>query len=77
MPTNYKKAPLVNYQFIYQTITVLDGYYYFAYQHASGQVIIARQKSDESEMLYADGGFDLASAWADKVDLNYVPYAQL
>lgn len=73
--TNYKKAPLSEYQFTYQETT--GGYTYIAYQHSSKQVIISRLKSDESELLFADGGFHISTAWTNKIILEYKPYGEL
>lgn len=70
MATNWKKAPLSEYD-IHKVAEGVDGYNYYAYVHSYGQVIIMRETIATGDILYADGRFNLTTAWAGKVGLDY------
>lgn len=70
MPTNWKKAPLSEYD-VHKVAEGVDGYNYYGYVHSYGQVIIMRETIATGDILYADGRFDLTQAWTDKVTLDY------
>lgn len=76
MPTNWKKAPLSEYD-IHKVAEGESGYNYYSYIHPYGQVIIMREKIDGTEILYADGGFDVSVAWATRDTLDYKPRSEI
>ena len=69
MPTNFKRAPLSEYD-IHKVAEGVGGYNYYGYVHSYGQVIIMRETIATEDVLYADGKFDLAQAWTDKATLD-------
>ena len=71
MPTDWKKAPLSTYSVV-RVFENEDGYNYFIYLHPEGQIIVMRQKTDETELKFADGKFELTDAIDDRVSLDYV-----
>lgn len=76
MGTNWKKAPLSNYS-VARVAEGESGYNYYAYIHPKGQVIILRENTDGTEYKYADGGFDLTTAWTGRAGLTYVDLCYL
>jgi len=51
-------------------------YNYYLYIHPKGQAIIMREKSDETEYRYANGGTG-TSRWANRENLTYITYDEL
>ena len=71
MSTNFKKAPLIEYS-VHKIAEGEAGFNYYGYVHSSkGQVIIMREEIATQDILFADGGFNLTTAWAGRVDLTY------
>lgn len=75
MSTKWKDAPLSNYQ-IHRISNAEAGYNYYLYIHALGQGIIMREKADETEYLYTDGGYS-GSKWSNRTILDYDTYDKL
>lgn len=76
MATNYKKSPLSNYS-VHKIAEGESGYNYYAYVHPMGQVIIMRETIATEDLLYADGGLDLTTAWASRASLTYTNIDQI
>ena len=76
MATKFLDAPLSEYT-IHKIALAESGYNYYMYIHATGQILIMREKEDETEYLYADGGRSKAGSWASKVGLDYKYYDEL
>ena len=76
MSTNWKKAPLSDYS-IHKVAEGVSGYNYYGYVHSTGQVIIMRETIATGDILYADGRFSLANAWAAKGTLTYKAKSKL
>lgn len=70
MATNFKKTPLSDYS-VHKIAEGESGYNYYGYVHSMGQVIIMRETIATQDILFADGGFNLTTAWAGRVDLTY------
>lgn len=49
----------------------LNGYNYYGWVANDGSVIVQRMSVAGTEILYANGGVDLATAWAAKETLIY------
>jgi hypothetical protein len=47
------------------------GYNYYGYIHPTGYCIIMREKTDSTEIFYADGGYDFNTSWAGRTGLTY------
>lgn len=76
MSTNFKKAPLSSYS-VEKIGEGESGYNYYAYVHPMGQVIIMREQISSEDILFADGGLSLTTAWADRVTLDYTTRDQI
>ena len=70
MGTDFKRTPLSKYD-VHKVAEAVGGYNYYGYVHPSGQVIIMRETIATGDILYADGRFSLANAWAAKGTLTY------
>ena len=70
MGTDWKKAPLSQYD-VHKVAEGVGGFNYYGYVHPRGQVIIMREEIATGDILYADGRFNLNSAWTDKAILTY------
>ena len=70
MSTDWKKSPLSDYS-VHKVGENEGGFNFYCYLHSMGQVIIMREKIDGTEIDYANGGFDLTSAWANRATLAY------
>jgi len=77
MGTKWLDTDFVEFVFHKQTIVVESGYNYFLYTHPRGQIAMMRISEDNSETLYADGGFNKTSAWTNRASLNYKYYDEL
>ena len=53
------------------------GYSYYVYLHRLGKVIVRRISSDEGTIDYADGGYNLASAFSNRASLDYKEITKL
>ena len=82
MATNWKDAPIHEYQVsrcAYDETGEESGvlYNYYLYVHALGQVVVLREKVDQTEYLYADGGLDKELAWTNRETLDYKYYDKI
>jgi len=76
MGTNWKDAPLHEYM-ISRCAYDEAGYNYFLYVHPLGQVVLLREKTDQTEYLYADGGKNKTTAWTNRATLSYKYYDEI
>jgi len=76
MPTKFGDAPLSDYQ-IHRIAENEDGYNYYMYIHSTGQIIIMREKTDQTEYLYKNAGRNKTSAWANRASGTYSYYDEL
>ena len=75
MGTLWGDTPLSEFQ-ISKVAEAEGGYNYFLYIHARGYSVIMREKADETEYLYADGGFS-GKNWSSRDSLEYTTYDKL
>jgi hypothetical protein len=73
MATNWKDAPIHEYM-VSKCAYAEGGYNYYLYVHALGQVIVLREKIEQTEYLYADGGTDKTTSWTNRAILEYKYY---
>jgi len=76
MPTKFQDSPLSDYQ-IHRIALAEGGYNYYMYIHPTGQIIIMREKTDETEYLYKDAGRSKTGAWAHRAEGTYTYYDEL
>ena len=79
MGTNWKEVPIHEYMIsrcAYNEVgeDSAETYNYYLYVHALGQVIVMREKTDQTEYLYADGGNDRETTWSNRAILDYKYY---
>jgi hypothetical protein len=76
MATNWKDAPIGQYM-VSRCAYNEGGYNYYLYVHPLGQVVILREKTDQTEYKYADGGRDKSGSWNDRDVLDYKYYDEI
>jgi len=77
MPTEYLNIPLSD--FVIHKISVPESgeeYTYYLYIHPSGQSVIMRGNSDDTEYLYVNAGKG-TEKWEDRTELNYTTFDRL
>lgn len=75
MATNFGDAPISEYM-VHKIAKAEGGYNYYLYIHPRAKAIVMREKTDETEYLYANAGFG-DSQWDNRDSLTYDTYDKL
>ena len=76
MKTNWKDAPISEYM-VSKCAYDEGGYNYYLYVHPLGQVVVLREKIDQTEYKYADGGQSKSLSWTNRATLVYKYYDEI
>jgi len=76
MGTDFFAQGIGNF-FLYKVAEGEGGYNYYGRLHRTGRVLIVREKTDGTEVKYADGGFGFDASCAGRTGLNYKSITEL